>query len=755
MTMEIPSFERMDRNRLHGRDQLLAALMEKIDGGCTTLGIDGVTGIGKTAVIDRLSLALQDDRDFHVVRLDAALESTEPLLVSGLYRQLRDVPKSTDQEIEAALAKMRKIGASQVRKVVGAMVQDVLKLATTKAEKTIEALGEIVAGDESAAATELETLDEPNRRAAIGEFMRLVADLGNRVVVVVDNYERGDSSAQQFMRFLIETRPSSWSVIVAANTEKEPPSDWNKNLAPTIEAEAGSVVTLPGLETAAIREWFVEEIGREPERDELAELIERSAGGRPEWLRRLLEEIRTGVTGPLPSVAALHASRRADLDGTARAIAELLAVVPAEHAVPLGFLEAAASLAKIDSFGAAIDSLLVADQISISAGAVRFRHSSLRETWRGTYGDVVYNKWLGIWYEAFRLAGYESRLLSSSGLVQPLTTLLVEHRPVDLGGLAGQLLQHGAQEDALALLDGASRDVQGGSAGGQDVIETALIAAQVRMDLGRYSEVQQDLRIIETARPDSSIQRRADLISMKLALRLNTYEAVWALSKKLKTGLDYDQEAERELIVNTALRDLLDLEAIATSVERLRQLADHAPSKKPEILRATARSYAKIGRAEDARKAATDALELAEESGDVRAMGNAHLALAEALRHAGDRENAVDHYRKGAILAKSYGNRDSLLWCRLGEACAWLEANDFAQMDTALAEVRRIVDEPGFEHPLEGAHASLIAAVAAIVQDRESNAEPALEQYAELGVGWPRVFFDGIKAGRPLTPIPI
>src|SRR5690606_34086096 len=122
-------------------------------------------------------------------------------------------------------------------------------------------------------------------------------------------------------------------------------------------------------------------------------------------------------------------------------------------------------------------------------------------------------------------------------------------------------------------------------------------------------------------------------------------------------------------LVNTALRDLMDEVGIRASIERLQGVADKVgDTDRAAVNRSLARSYSKIGETHEALRLAKDALELADAKGDVRSIGNAHLALGEALRHAGHELDALDHYQVAIDFAGASGNRDSELWSRLGEA---------------------------------------------------------------------------------------
>ncbi|MCL6684114.1 AAA family ATPase [Sphingomonas alba] len=746
----------MDREPLYGRDQLLARLMDNYRSGCTLFGLDGVGGVGKTEVAERLSGAIAQAGDKQVVRVDMALASTESLVVAALYEALKQIPKSTGQAVEVATEKALSAIVGNGRKVLAAMAQDLLQAVTDKAEKTIEVVGGLISGENDAPTESLGQLDQFNRRAAIRQFMQIVADLGNPVVVVLDNYEGADASAREFARFIAGNQPAGWILIAACNTETDP-SDWNSGFITTVEGLAGVCETVHGLDREGIRQWHIDQVGNDPSDDLLSELHEKSLGGRPVWLELLIKGLREGVEFRLPSVNMLHAARRNALSSPARAVAEMLSIIPPDKAVPIDFLALACRIGEIGEIGGAIDELRLAAEIQQDASHVRFANSSYRNSWFDSIGPAGCEQRTNIWYRAFEESGRVPQLLSTTGLVPAIAGKIASGQSQAVTDVAGALLQLGAQEDALVILDAAWQHGQYEAGKGDQMIEHALIAAQTRLDLGRYSDVQPALRLFELGQGSESQRLKADLIQMKLALRLNTYEAVWAIGSKLTAaGLEPEDEIERELVLNTAYRDLLDLDALKSSVARIRAFRLESGSNQLSVTRALARSLSKLGLSDEAMAMATEASTQAAESGDIRAIGNAHLAMAEALRHAGRQAEAIEHYRRGAQLANACGNRDSLIWCNLGEACAFVEQGQFESASDSLAVVDFKVNEMGYEHPLEKSHAQLIRTILALVQGQEVEIDPILTSYRRLGVAWPEELLRTISKTRVIeAPIPI
>ena len=188
------------------------------------------------------------------------------------------------------------------------------------------------------------------------------------------------------------------------------------------------------------------------------------------------------------------------------------------------------------------------------------------------------------------------------------------------------------------------------------------------------------------------------------------------------------------------------------SIERLREFSKGAgEADRAAINRSLARSLAKIGEADEALRLASEALVQAEAKGDVRAIGNAHLALGEAMRHAGKASDALAHYRDAIDFGSASGNRDSELWSRMGEVAALLQEGELGPAGIALAAAAALANEPGFEHPLESAHVALLCALIAVLAGNAADKDAVLALYRRLGISWPEEYLQETHAGQALT----
>jgi tetratricopeptide (TPR) repeat protein len=742
------SLYRMNRTRLWGRDAFAGQLMADVDAGCTIIGLEGVTGAGKTEFSLQFAQTCQEIRGPIPLVIDGGLASTEVLLIGKICARLREVPRAEYQAFEEKAQGFLGRLLPGMRKIGGAMVQDLANMAgIDKAEKTIEALANLLAGvdGELDPYAMLAEEDQSNRRTLIIEYLQFVTDLGNPLCIFIDNYELLESSAREFLKVLLRRKPGSCLLLIAVNTEIDSSSDWRSIMAPTILAQAGQVYLIPDLSKDEIAAWYKADIGLDANGQTVQGLIHGSHGGRPALLATILSAMQTGKGAPpIPNFDELQAARRRSLSANARGLGDLISLLPGDVVIPRDLLDAAAKAAGIDG-RSAYDELYSASLVRRVGERVQFVHSSYAISWVSDITDQRRDELKELWYSAWEQAGYAKGINVTGGLLSLVAPRIVERQSSDeITKLATSLEQHGAQDDSLLLLTTSWQTPPDAGTVRDGVIEHALQTARLQMDLGRYAAAQEPLRAVELKEPDGTpLRNAADLLRMKLALRLNHYPLVWSLSNKLakKASEDPAIQLERELIFNTALRDLMDEAGILASIERLQGVADDVgDADRAAINRSLARSYAKIGETEKALRLAKDALELADAEGDVRAIGNAHLALGEALRHAGRELDALNHYRDAIDYGSASGNRDSELWSRMGEASTHLQIGDLDPARASLAAAAALANDPGFEHPLETAHVALIGALTEILAGNAIDQGPVLALYRRLRISWPEAY---------------
>lgn len=757
-------YDRMDGERLYGRGELLDVVMHELAESCTIFGFDGVSGIGKSEVAARFATTASEGDAFAIIRVNISDHAAQEQLIAALYTNLQEIPKSfSEKSGELATAILEKAPGG-VRRVLAGAMQDVMKKVNKHLEHTIDAIAKELSGEheETSTGAHLSKISESNQRYFIREFMTFVADMGRPVILLFDNYEDAESSAQDFLNWLLTAKPASWVIVVVANLEKLTHTDWQRRMAPSIKLHSGALHRVDAPSRQVISEWFEDELKHRPTEEELDQAIAYTNQGRPVWLRRYFSASARGEK--LPKVAdltALFTVRRTSFDPAARSIAELMAFALPDARIPRDWVEAAAAIHGIPHIGGALDALLASSEIVETEGKLSFYNSSYRESWYRGLAKPDLLKIQMAWYSVYRASVDAMTSFPGAGILPNLALEIAAHDDgTSITRVASDLIQSGSVNTALAIVDASWQTGGRMDSPGPDVIEHALIAAQARLDVGRYREAHEALQMIarHTGR-DGQQTIRADLLGLKLALRQNAYTMVWRLSSKLQKEAADDNRIQlsRELVVNTAYRDLCRKSEISDSVARIAQFVDEAPAEdRAKAERSLARSLAKLGRTDEAITAATSALALAEQEGDVREIANANLAMAESLRYSGRLDEAVTAYREAETLARGVGNRDSEIWSILGRACAHLQAGDLDAAESALNSVSKLVNSPGFEHPLESAHVAMINLILNSLRGQPTDPTGTLRLYRDIGIDWPDAFIGEVTSTHSIgVPIPI
>ncbi|MCZ4343503.1 tetratricopeptide repeat protein [Sphingomonadaceae bacterium G21617-S1] len=757
-------YHRMNGEPLYGRGELLDSVMHELHESCTIFGFDGVSGIGKSEVASRFAAFASADDARIFIRIDVSEQPSEELLIARLYSELRDVPKTFSQASDNMASQMFAKAPRIAKRVLAGAFQDLMEKVNDHLEHTVEAIATEFAGEqpESGVGGLLAEANSANQRYFIREFMTFIADLGNPVMLLFDNYEDAEPGAQDWLNWLITVKPAHWVVILVANLEKLTETDWQTRMVPSIELKSGSTHRIDPPSREAIGEWFEDVVRRRPTDEEIDNAIAFSHQGRPIWLRTYLAAVHTG--GPLPKtpgLSALFTARRNAIEPAARRVAELMAFARADAQIPREWVEAAASHYGVDHVGGAIDMLLARFEIVLNDGKLSFYNSSYREGWRLGLSQPDLLKAEKAWYEVYRTSSEAMLSAPGAGILPALASQIAAHDDgSNITRVARDLIQSGNVNPALAIVDASWQAGSRMDSSGPDLIEHALLAAQARLDVGRYRDANESLQIVARfPNRDRDQTIRADLLSLKIALRQNAYPLVWRLSSKLEKEAADDSKVQlsRELVVNTAYRDLCKKTEISNSVGRIRGFANGAASdEKAKAERSLARSLAKLGRTEEALTAATSALTFADQEGDVREIANAHLAMAESLRYAGYIEKAVASYREAEALARGFGNRDCEIWSILGRACANLQSGDLDEAEAALRTSTNVITTPGFEHPLETAHLAMLNLILQLLRGLSVDSTSTMVLYKDLGIDWPIAFLGEITSSHRITaPIPI
>ncbi len=757
-------YDRMDGERLYGRGELLDELMYQLTESCTTFGFDGVSGIGKSQVADRFADFASGDDARVYVRIDVAVQPSEELLIARLYNELRKVPKSFSQSSDGLASEILARAPGIAKRVLAGAFQDIMKKVSEHLEHTMEAVAKEISGEHSEGSTAalLADANSGNARWFIREFMTFVADLGNPVILLFENYETAEAGAQSFLNWLLSVKPDHWVVVLVANVEKLTETDWQNRMVPTIELMGGAVRRVDAPSRQAIAEWFEDVVRRAPSEADVDQAITKTNQGRPVSLREYLPAVAAG--GPLPVAPAFttqFTARRNAVGIPARRVAELMAFARAEARIPREWVESAAAHYGVDHVGSAIDELLSRSEIVVSDDGLSFYNSSYREGWRAGFAQPDLLKAENAWYEVYRARSEAMLSIPGAGILRGLALRIAANDDGStITRVAADLIRSGSYNTALAIVDASWQADTKMASPRLDVIDHAIMAAQIRLDVGKYRDANESLQMVARYPERSQLQEtQADLVRLKLALRQNAYPMVWTISTKLEkeAGHDAAVQLSRELVVNTAYRDLYRQSDISESVARIIDLAQQAPEgERAKAGRSVARSLAKLGRIDEALSAAESSLTFAKWSGDVREIANAELAMGESLRYGGRLEDAVAFYRDAEALARGSGNRDSEIWCILGRACAHLQAGDLSDAEDALKTATGVIHAPGFEHPLESAHLDMLGLILSSLRGNANDPADALRAYKSFGVEWPAAFLREVESScRVADPIPI
>jgi ABC-type branched-subunit amino acid transport system ATPase component len=750
----------IDLSELHGREALIRDARDAIEHNQTLFGLEGGSGVGKSTLVNAISKVLTASQYSAVANLNAAQLTSEDLAIAAIYSQLQQLGRDPEALILALKDRVTTELPQTLKSILGAVIADVAKLATDKAENTIEAAKEIITGESRASSVEaqLAALDRDNQRYFLIEFLQALVGGGNPVVITIDNLDAADVSLVSFVRFLIKSKPSGVALVLAHNSEVGDNSDWD-NIIADLRARGGWFCEVRSLDRTAIGTWFRSDRGRWPTEGELDELHAKTHG-RAMALKLAFDAMRDGIENPIQlDYAGYYERRRRGLSSDARTVAELLAVINIDASVPENLLASAAQYLKIENIGPALDELRDRRLLKETGRNYALAHSLAQRTWRDTINAVRAGHLAEAWFSA--VSTYSVAQLTSSdaaGLLPIIAKPLLEHRPAaEIADIGQQLISVGQTRSGLELLDRTWKFNSGLSAGDADVLQHAIIAARTRLELGRYEEVDEPLHhaaLVSANAPKARVQIL--LLQMKLALRRNAYPALWSLSEQLDGEAERDEAAviESEQILNVAYRDLLQLKDIESSSNRLRQLrGESTPLQQNSIDRSLARSFAKLGKKRLAVKHGRLAVESSVSLGSIRVVGNSHLALAEVLRYRRDFEPAIAEYRTAAAVARATGNRDSLLWSLLGEAAAHIEAGEPKSSSGSLNEVFALLDERGYVHPLETAHSKLLSRLAGATG---TAVDDILSHYERLGINWPKKYLqEFLKSGKLGGPTPI
>jgi hypothetical protein len=738
---------------LFGREDLAAQFWNGVQEGRRHFGFEGPTGIGKTAFLQATESALRA-AGFSVARLNAAEQANEELAIAAIYLQLKDLAQDPEAVIQSLRQRFSHEIPRSLRKVAAAAAADLIKLVTDKAENTIDAIREIAGGEDNGdgAADQMEALSESNRRLFLTKFLQALLDAGNKVAISIDNLDLADLTS--FTRYALSV-PANVTILAAHNTERTDNAAWDL-IAADIEGYAGRVWAIETLDRPAVASWARAILDVEPS-DAFIEEVMGATRGRPHDIRMILEAERDGAERPPQrEFRRYYAIKREKLDARGRAVADLLAVLPHDKSIAIERLSVAAAALDVPDTTPSLDHMRRLRLIKQTASGIALAHSIAQDFWCEDITKARRNAIIEAWYNAFADADLSELTAGAAVAMLPVIApnLLEAKSDEEISAIGVRLVEIGQIEIGLKFLDRSWRFGQRQQ--GEESLQHALLAAQTRLQLGRYQDVDEPLTQADLAAKTPQDRLAVLLVRMKLALRRNAYEVLWktyADVEAIALG-DVHAQAETQSTLNVAYRDLLNYHGIRATSERLQSLRRELDEKsRLSVDRTLARAFAKLGDMKPALQYAESAMVLAMEVGSARDLGNAYLARAEVHRYRKCYADAVADYGRAAEIARGTANRDSLLWSLLGGAAAFLEAREGDRVPSLFQELHLLLNQPGYEHPLETAHLALLQALAGVPTE---PIQQTVDRYLRLGVEWPaRLLRDFNDSGRIDGPTPL
>lgn len=580
--------------------------------------------------------------------------------------------------------------------------------------------------------------------------------------------DRLDAGADRFVDLFValsERLPRGWTLIGAVNDETVEGLEVLPRLERHVAYVGGVIVPVSPLTFDDVEAWANLSRPDPASTTEVAAALHASEG-RPLFL---LDWIGGGALegGSDELHHRLHRQYRDRLRKLSREAAKLvrtLAILPSSTRVPL---EVCAALAQSESLADAelvIDELVSAQFVlrDDSDGSVQFLHEITRDETRRTISPSA----------AREIAGQILALSSFDAGALGLPAAYVTYALAAESGDQDAVLQAAPEAGAVLVREGAYRSAQlvyenqlgAARAGGNSALErtAAVRLANVLIDTGYYAEALAVAQASPLEGAELVELGEIDLTIGRVYLRLNQY--TWSeqlldsarsrFAEAGHTAGEFEVEKERNVI----LRDLGEYEQAVTQADQMLRRAEEVGQPTPIVrswLRAIARGMALSGRGEEGLEYARSALDSSVREDDVRGAGNAHLAIAECLRHLGQIDEASHHYAEASELALVTANRDSYLWSSLGQADCRLLAGLDEQARTLVEHVVDLAGTDGDRHPLEGLYARFVLAVLAFRANGHDDGALILaaDRLASLGSRWPSVYAEGIISGGENRPM--
>lgn len=739
---------------IYGRDLVVDRLAEAREAGRHSL-VRGPSGIGKSTLLQAHHQNLKGRNVLCALHRVAgsydAVDSAVHGVVEQLLAQAPTVGVSAEAIGKAILSagkdNLVSFGTAALLDIVGAVAPSVARLTD-----------QIVSGVKSQLskqipAAQLQSLQQatsPDALASLLAILKALSSLGNPGTLVFDQLEQASGTFNAFVLGLAREAPAGWTLAISVNDEDPAGVRWLTQHWPTLAYLQTVEITLGGLTTQSVENWYRQIWGRNPDPNELAS-VTTWCEGRPLLLRDWVEGRTTlfAMRDAWQRVGPYYDARVKQLSPVARELLQTLALLPSGQVLPFELMQVLLhnlSAAEVNDIVTELtDAGFLRQHADLSVWA--FRHDVIHLQATRSLPSPVRRQFALNAAKAVRMAIPESsqkdlmlaRLAIHSNEIEAAVELTIT--------ASTPLLSDGSFEAVEELVSLAKPLF----AQGPIPDDLLMVRAEALYNLGRYTEALDELGAIRDQTP------HVRLVTGRVLVRLNRYgeaddrlqEAIAGFSE----ASDSDGVSEALRSVNVILRDNGEYEAAADLARRLLCCLNESDDvlAAASLHRTAARSFA-LTSPRAAEVHARRAIELSASS--LKDAGNGMLALGEALRHGGQVSSAAEAYARAGEVARSTGNVDSLLWSELGRGdCLLLLGEPSACRDSTRDLLVALEGDPS-RHPLETLHFRFLNAVAAFLEG-EAGTEAlrvAAGSYAQLGLTWPGEYLrDLLASGRPQT----
>lgn len=764
---------------LFGREEELRSVLNEVQGASARcIVVHGPSGIGKSEFLRALEQAMGAAPGFLVARHEIiASAETRDHVIRELASQLLsspELPLSDPKQIakgvlSAARDHTWSFAAAALLDGVGQAFPAIKTLAEAVGQSVRDELGNVsITGG-------LQTIRENATPDLLAGFIAVLGGLeasASRGVLMIDKLEAASGDVLDAVTAIATNCPSGWTVILSVNDEIPEGIDCLHRTRPVLTYHGAIQVQLESLTDDAVADWYSSTRGERPSRQEVR-LVNQWCQGRPLMLRDWVSGLsRTGdLRDVWKRLGPYYDQRVAALPEKEKGLVRTLALLPPGLDFTLALVSAVLGNCSVQEAYSAVEGLIAANFVEVvdaHDGTFRLVHDVTRLQLLNGLPSPLKTA-MALQLAAAVSAREYSSLFSETGWGSSYTLAQLYRTGGDSRSFldnalpaARELASRGAHGVAGGLFEGVLA-LNSTTLNRENELEARFGLAQAQLNGGLYEDALATLAAVATW-PEEH-EYGVKWLQAKLLLRLNRYDRALALLDEAEAGfqvggqLDRVAQCRKDRI--TILRDLGHYELASSTATDLFDWwgavdpEQRFPATWAACARALARSLAFTGPLQSAQTAVSNAHLFAERGGDQSDIGNAYLAEGEVLRLGGLPQRAVGSYAAAADIARTLGNRDSLIWALLGEVDSHLLTGQAMTAKTALAELEGMVLPDPSRHPLETLHFRLSAETQRVLAGEavdSAELNDVVANYEKLGVLWPRGYVDSLLEGRILVP---